>query len=133
MTGVRALAVAALAGIALALAGCGHPQQPSATTSATTSARLCSEKNLPCQRPGTEPRFYSGDELRYLEQLDSDHVPYSDAPQAVDTGHMVCQNQMQARGADAEAAAIVTAHWPDTLTNSQAESVVIAAWAYMGD
>src|ERR1700739_349395 len=78
--------VVATAGLALALAGCGHPQQPSATT----SARLCSVNNLPCQRPGTEPRFYSGDELRYLGQLDSEHVPYIDAPQAVDTGHMVC-------------------------------------------
>jgi hypothetical protein len=92
----------------------------------------CSAYN-PCQRPGTPKRFYSGFELNYLVDLDSQHIEYSDAPQAVDTGHMVCKiDHAELNNAHlAEAAAVVTAHWPGTLPDGQANWVVIAAWAHI--
>jgi hypothetical protein len=60
--------------------------------------------------------------------LDSQHIWYSDAPQAVDTGHIACQpgigNHTELTDADLGpvlngAAAVVTAHWPN-MTGSQA-------------
>ena len=129
MTGVTPLAVTALAGIVLALAGCGQPQQQqdNATTTTSASARPCSVNTLPCQRPGTPPRFYGGDELKFLGDLDSQQIGYMDAPQAVDAAHMVCQTEVLGATIDG-AAATVAAHWPGTLTSSQAQAVVVAAW-----
>lgn len=110
---------ATLAAAALILSGQAHADDPTCTS------------YHPCQKPGTPTRYYSGDELDYLGDLDRMKIPYTDSPAAVDMAHTICRLNTPDDDYKDSTTKLVQAQWTAPITNNQAQWVVIAAEGYV--